>query len=183
MVILLSQGMSPCTMSRFEGFSFNRIGEKCSNATDLQPVVAMANHQATTERNIWVDIFLTSSLEFMLSEHAICCSMCPPLEVKESPKERRWCHTLKKKKEKKNAPECELYQGRTKKKKHLLILHLTPGRLAYTVWEKYVNSAITSSIFTKKKDVYMFFYLFFFYYYFVYPGKFLLVRIFVLLEE
>lgn len=52
MVILLSQGMSPCTMARFEGFSFNRMGEKCSNATDLQPVVAMANHQATTERNI-----------------------------------------------------------------------------------------------------------------------------------
>jgi len=24
----------------------------------------------------------------MLSEHAICCSMCPPLEVKESPKEK-----------------------------------------------------------------------------------------------
>lgn len=33
-----------------EGFSFNRMGGKCSNATDLQPVVAMANHQAATKK-------------------------------------------------------------------------------------------------------------------------------------
>ncbi len=33
-----------------EGFSFNRMGEKYSNATDLQPVVAIANHQAANKK-------------------------------------------------------------------------------------------------------------------------------------
>jgi len=44
--------------------------------------------------------FFTSSFEFMLSEHAICCSMCPPLEVKESPKEKGDVILEKKKKKK-----------------------------------------------------------------------------------
>lgn len=44
-----------------------------------------------------------------------------------------------KRRKKINAPECELYRGG---QKTLLILHLTPGRLAYTVREKYVDNAM-----------------------------------------
>lgn len=52
LVLLRSQGMSPCTMARLKvsvsiGWGW---GGGCSNATDLQHVVAMANHQAETKK-------------------------------------------------------------------------------------------------------------------------------------
>lgn len=50
LVLLPSQGMSPCTMARLKVSVSIGWGEKCSNATDLQPVVAMANHQAATKK-------------------------------------------------------------------------------------------------------------------------------------
>jgi len=65
----------------------------------------------------------------MLSEHAICCSMCPPLEVKESPKEKGDV-ILEKKKKKRLHLNANCIRGG---QKPLLILHLTPGRLVYTV--------------------------------------------------
>lgn len=79
-------------MARFEGFSFNMIGGKCCNTTDLQPVVPMANHQTTTERNIWANNFKANTLS------AVQC--VPPLKVKESPR-KGGDVILKKKKRKK----------------------------------------------------------------------------------